>query len=92
MFAQVKPTLDQRESGLGIGLSLSKALMELHEGTLEAPSSNAATDYLVAVTGWGQEDDLRRALAAGFDTHLVKPVDFTEVSELCRRIAASHPG
>ncbi|HEY2592231.1 MAG TPA: PAS domain-containing protein, partial [Steroidobacteraceae bacterium] len=30
---------------------------------------------LVAVTGWGQEEDRRRALDAGFDEHLTKPVD-----------------
>lgn len=30
---------------------------------------------LVAVTGWGQEDDRRRAIAAGFDYHLRKPID-----------------
>jgi CheY-like chemotaxis protein len=30
---------------------------------------------LVAVTGYGQEEDRRRALAAGFDAHLVKPAD-----------------
>ncbi len=31
--------------------------------------------YLVALTGWGQDDDRRRAMEAGFDTHLVKPVE-----------------
>jgi len=30
---------------------------------------------LVAVTGWGQEQDRRRTRAAGFDRHLVKPID-----------------
>jgi CheY-like chemotaxis protein len=30
---------------------------------------------VVAVTGWGQEQDLRMAADAGFDRHLVKPVD-----------------
>ena len=30
---------------------------------------------LIAVTGWGQEDDRRRSHEAGFDHHLVKPVD-----------------
>jgi len=30
---------------------------------------------IVALTGWGQEDDRRRAIEAGFDHHLVKPVD-----------------
>jgi CheY-like chemotaxis protein len=31
---------------------------------------------LVAVTGWGQEEDRRRAMEAGFDHHMTKPVDF----------------
>jgi CheY-like chemotaxis protein len=30
---------------------------------------------LVAVTGWGQEEDKRRAAEAGFDHHMTKPVD-----------------
>lgn len=30
---------------------------------------------LIALTGWGQEDDKRRAQWAGFDHHLTKPVD-----------------
>jgi CheY-like chemotaxis protein len=29
---------------------------------------------LVAITGWGQQDDRQRALEAGFDHHLTKPV------------------
>jgi len=31
--------------------------------------------FLVAMTGFGQEEDRRRALAAGFDRHLTKPAD-----------------
>ena len=30
---------------------------------------------LIAVTGWGQDDDRRQSEEAGFDHHLVKPVD-----------------
>ena len=30
---------------------------------------------IVALTGWGQEEDKRRSLEAGFDSHLVKPVE-----------------
>ena len=30
---------------------------------------------LVAITGWGQEEDRRRSESAGFDAHLVKPID-----------------
>jgi DNA-binding response OmpR family regulator len=31
---------------------------------------------LVAITGWGQEEDRRRANEAGFDHHFTKPADF----------------
>jgi CheY-like chemotaxis protein len=37
---------------------------------------------LIAVTGWGQEEDRRRSHAAGFDHHLVKPVDPQELIKL----------
>jgi len=37
---------------------------------------------LVAVTGWGSEEDRRRTRAAGFARHLVKPVDPAEVLAL----------
>jgi CheY-like chemotaxis protein len=30
---------------------------------------------MVALTGWGQEEDRRRSKEAGFDTHMIKPVD-----------------
>ena len=35
----------------------------------------AAHIHLIAVTGWGQEEDKRQAEEAGFDSHLTKPVD-----------------
>jgi PAS domain S-box-containing protein len=44
------------------------------------------TPLLVAVTGWGQEDDRRRAHEAGFDHHLVKPIDFGELDRLLRSL------
>ncbi|MCC6071644.1 ATP-binding protein [Massilia sp. GCM10020059] len=43
---------------------------------------------LVAVTGYGQPDDKARALAAGFDRHLVKPVRMEEVLALVDEAAA----
>ncbi len=35
----------------------------------------ARATYLVALTGYGQAEDRQKALAAGFDTHMTKPVD-----------------
>ncbi|MBK6004971.1 response regulator [Ramlibacter ginsenosidimutans] len=37
---------------------------------------------LIALTGWGQPQDQERARAAGFDQHLVKPVDIERLLEL----------
>lgn len=39
---------------------------------------------LVALTGYGQREDREAARRAGFDTHLVKPVDFDALLELLR--------
>jgi CheY-like chemotaxis protein len=40
--------------------------------------------FLIALTGYGQEEDRRRALDAGFDTHLTKPADL----DVLRRLLA----
>ncbi len=36
---------------------------------------------IVAVTGWGSDEDRRRSREAGFDAHLVKPVDYAELQK-----------
>jgi len=41
--------------------------------------------FLVAFTGYGQEDDRRRALGAGFNAHLTKPVAFEAIELLVQR-------
>jgi len=37
---------------------------------------------MIALTGWGQEDDRRKSQEAGFNGHLVKPVDYDKLLEL----------
>ncbi|HEU5284853.1 MAG TPA: PAS domain-containing protein, partial [Burkholderiales bacterium] len=37
---------------------------------------------LVAMTGWGQDEDKLRALQSGFDRHMTKPVDIVQLSEV----------
>ena len=44
---------------------------------------------LIALTGWGQAEDKRRSREAGFDAHLVKPVDFDALEKL---VATSKDG
>ena len=53
----------------------------------EQQRHNAPT--LVALTGWGQEEDRRRAKEAGFDAHLVKPVDFGALTKLLAESGAN---
>lgn len=43
---------------------------------------------LVAITGYGQDADARRAEAAGFDRHLVKPVDAGELEQVLAAVTS----
>ena len=191
MFSQVAPAIERRQGGLGIGLALSRALVEMHGGTIEAASdgpgrgaefsvtlpafdapmpsrgkteqartaqprrilvvddnedtaaslamllradghtvevandgehavkaaaafrpdtilldiglpgmngieacrairsqAGGAAIQIAALTGWGQEEDRRRSREAGFDAHLVKPV---ERAALLALFAAARP-
>jgi two-component system, sensor histidine kinase len=44
---------------------------------------------LIALTGYGQKDDIERALNAGFNAHLAKPVEFAKLEELLLSVATS---
>jgi CheY-like chemotaxis protein len=43
---------------------------------------------LVALTGWGSDDDKRRSREAGFDFHLTKPVELTAIERILARVVA----
>ena len=47
---------------------------------------------LVALTGWGQESDVARSREAGFDKHLVKPVDVPQLVEILTKAAGKPRG
>lgn len=61
------------------GYALARALRQTPAG---------ATIYLVAVTGWGQQEDRQRSNAAGFDEHLTKPVDPEALTALLTNLRA----
>jgi signal transduction histidine kinase/CheY-like chemotaxis protein len=46
---------------------------------------------MIAVTGWGADDDKAKAFAAGFARHLTKPVDLAALTALLDEIAALRP-
>ena len=62
------------------GYAVARALRELAE---------TASSTLVAVTGWGQDDDRRRSLEAGFRIHLVKPVEPQQIIDIVDAAAAA---
>ena len=54
----------------------------------------AAAPLLLAMTGYGQPEDRRRAASAGFDAHMVKPLDAFELQRRlagARRVRAADP-
>jgi signal transduction histidine kinase/CheY-like chemotaxis protein len=48
------------------------------------PASDAMT--LIALTGWGQERDIRATKEAGFDLHMIKPLDLAQLLNHLRRV------
>jgi CheY-like chemotaxis protein len=46
---------------------------------------------LVALTGYGREEDKQQAMAAGFDYHLVKPVSTDALQGLVARLSRLEP-
>jgi CheY-like chemotaxis protein len=62
------------------GYEVARAIRRRH------PGSHAV---LVALTGWGQEADRRRAREAGFDHHLVKPPDLRALQAILETASAS---
>jgi CheY-like chemotaxis protein len=53
----------------------------------EDPATSCA--FLVALTGYGQEEDRRRAQEAGFNRHLTKPVEMERLQSLLHEAQAA---
>jgi signal transduction histidine kinase/ActR/RegA family two-component response regulator len=62
---------------------------EVAERLRSQPATRDA--MIVAITGWGQEKDRQRAREAGFDQHLVKPVDMDHLVMIFRQGAPHAP-
>jgi signal transduction histidine kinase/DNA-binding NarL/FixJ family response regulator len=64
------------------GYDLVHALHDTH---------SASTPFCVAISGYGQPEDHARALAAGFDHHLVKPIDVANLLQLIATVPSRYP-
>jgi CheY-like chemotaxis protein/nitrogen-specific signal transduction histidine kinase len=63
-------------------LDIGMPRMDGYEAARHIRAALGSRVTLVALTGWGQEEDRRRARAAGFDHHLTKPADPNELEAL----------
>jgi signal transduction histidine kinase/ActR/RegA family two-component response regulator len=78
-------TVYDGRSAIGAALEWSPSLVVLDIGLPDMSGYDVARELrlpergapltLIALTGWGTQDDKRRAMEAGFDVHLTKPVD-----------------
>jgi CheY-like chemotaxis protein len=53
--------------------------MDGHETARLIRQQSGSAPYLIALTGWSQDEDREQSLDAGFNLHLVKPVEVTEL-------------
>lgn len=66
-----------------IVMDLGMPRMDGYEAARRIRRQPGAKEVLmIAVTGWGQNDARQRTMEAGFDHHLIKPVDFDEIRQL----------
>lgn len=87
------------ETALGLVRSFRPAIMLLDIGMPGMDGNEVARRVrnmeqgrhitIIALTGWGQEDDRKRCKAAGFDHHLVKPVELNTLYSLLYAIPTS---
>ncbi len=69
-------------------LDLGMPRMDGYEAAKRIREQLGPAAVIVAVTGWGQQEDQRRSRAAGFDRHLIKPIDISDVVALTDAISA----
>ena len=66
-------------------LDIGMPFMDGYEVARRIRLKRGGSVVLIALTGWGQDEDVRRADLAGFDHHLVKPPDLEKLGKLLRR-------
>jgi CheY-like chemotaxis protein len=68
-------------------LDIGMPRMDGYEAAHHIRASLGDRVFLVAVTGWGQEEDQRRAYSAGFDRHVTKPAEPAVLESLIASVA-----
>jgi signal transduction histidine kinase/ActR/RegA family two-component response regulator len=78
-------TIDEFDPDV-ILLDIGMPFMDGYEVARRIRARRGRSVRLIALTGWGQEEDIRRAERAGFDHHLVKPPDLEKLGNLLNQV------
>ncbi len=71
-------------------MDVSMPSLSGHEATRRIRDNNTTPrPFIVALSGWGREQDERQSLEAGCDCHIVKPVTLAVMQELLMRVGQS---
>jgi signal transduction histidine kinase/CheY-like chemotaxis protein len=75
-----------------IVMDLGMPSMDGYEAARRIRGKEGSQDVLmIAVTGWGQNDARQRTIDAGFDHHLIKPVNFDDIKRLASARLSPQP-
>jgi CheY-like chemotaxis protein len=77
--AQALSLIDELRPRVAV-LDIGMPQIDGYEVAKRVRAQYGAGIVLIALTGWGQASDRERALAAGFDHHIVKPVDIKRLA------------
>ena len=67
-------------------LDIGMPFMDGYEVARRIRARRGNSVRLIALTGWGQDEDVRRAERAGFDHHLVKPPNIEKLGKLLAEV------
>jgi signal transduction histidine kinase/ActR/RegA family two-component response regulator len=70
-------------------LDIGMPVMDGYEVARQLRGQFGSEVTIIALTGWGTEQDRQRSRQAGFDRHLTKPVDLAALEEVLTTVAAS---
>lgn len=88
LFVQSERTLDRSQGGLGIGLTLARGLVEMHEGTIQARSAGAGRDLCDSAAADSQPDAVRSPFGDGVSRPGASPDPDHRGQRRCARDAA----
>jgi CheY-like chemotaxis protein/anti-sigma regulatory factor (Ser/Thr protein kinase) len=74
------------------GMDGNEVARRIREGSAGGGGLGRSVPCLIAMTGYGQPEDRQRALEAGFDAYMVKPVDPTALTRLIDEVCARQEG